>query len=61
MLCPYLIKTEKIIETWKQTPDENGAIKSGTTVKNISYEYRECVMRSCGAYHDGKCNYNNKD
>lgn len=58
MICPYLVKAHTRITGIgykKETPEmENGSV----TVE--VYNYMECKKEKCGAWHRGRCRYNEK-
>ncbi len=58
MHCPYLVETESCIEIWHQTPNESETITDGNTIRIVKHQYAKCVKEECGAYYNGKCNYN---
>ena len=61
MICPYLMKSETFIETWQQAPNESETVTDGVTFRTVTHEYAECLKNDCGAYCDGKSNYNSKE
>lgn len=58
MICPYRDKTETTIQ--KETyhlSDDNLNIGTDIVTKTI-HQPMECLKAECGAYHNGKCTYN---
>lgn len=58
VICPYRDKTETTIQ--KETyhfSDDNLNIGTDIVTKTI-HQPMECVKAECGAYHNGKCTYN---
>jgi len=57
MICPYIRKKEKHVQCWTQRPDESGVIVNGVTTDYWDFEQAECPQEECGAWHDGRCQY----
>lgn len=59
MICPYNNKSETSIQNWTQDHDDDSQILTkGKTITQTIYEPMECQKENCGAWHNGRCNYN---
>lgn len=58
MVCPYNKKSEKHVQQWEQTYDEdtNQAIR-GSTVDKWEFSLADCQKDNCGAWQNGRCCY----
>lgn len=54
MKCPY--NHGKVTECIQQTHDENGFLVQQMTI--TMRQLMECAKEECGAWQDGRCNYN---
>lgn len=59
MKCPYNYRSIKRIS--KASNDladlETGIVKGCADISTAIFEYAECLMSSCGVWHNGKCEY----
>ena len=60
MKCPYNRKSEIHAQAWFQIPNADGIVIRGVTMNQWDYEQADCPKEQCGAWHDGKCCYNEK-
>ena len=58
--CPYNRKklTNISMYTNDLCDEVNGVIKSRKDVTTETYELMQCSAENCGAYFNGRCNYN---
>lgn len=60
MYCPYAVNRHLVQQTtWEY--DESGNQTLQQTIEHNTAEFVECKKESCGAWHDGKCRYNQVD
>lgn len=60
MICPYCNKSETVVQKWTQSyDDERQEPTGGENITQTVYEPMECQTENCGAYHNGKCCFNN--
>lgn len=57
MKCPYACDIETVEETISER-DESGNITFQQTKTVTHRKYVKCLQEECGAWQDGRCNYN---
>ncbi len=57
LLCPYLEKSQTVLQMWDQNSDENQILTDGKTVTRTEYEYMECQKDNCAVFYGGRCHY----
>lgn len=57
MKCPYVIHRRMVTQSSIEY-NEDGQQNSWTEVRNNIAEFAECKKENCGAWHRGKCCYN---
>lgn len=60
MYCPYAVNRHLVQQTTYEYNDDNYQILQQTIEHNTA-EFVECKKELCGAWHDGKCRYNQVD
>ncbi|HEY5586718.1 MAG TPA: hypothetical protein VIK78_19790 [Ruminiclostridium sp.] len=58
--CPYNRKQENCVKQYKNDliNEETGIIKGYTEGYVVEFKLMDCPKEECGAWHNGKCNYN---
>lgn len=57
MKCPYNRKSEKHVQKWSQSLNDENVVTSGLQADECSFELMECEKENCGAWYNGKCCY----
>nr|DAZ64040.1 MAG TPA: hypothetical protein [Caudoviricetes sp.] len=60
MYCPYAVNRHLVQQTTYEYNDDNYQTLQQTIEHNTA-EFVECKKELCGAWHDGKCHYNQVD
>lgn len=60
MYCPYAVNRHPVQQTTYEYNDDNYQTLQQTIEHNTA-EFVECKKELCGAWHDGKCHYNQVD
>ena len=60
MICPYNRKQENCVKQYKNdlVNEDTGIVKGYTEAYTVKFELMECAKENCGAWQNGKCNYN---
>lgn len=60
MKCPYAVNRHNVSQTVFQY-DESGNYTFQQTIDHNTAEFVDCLEENCGAWRDGRCQYNQVD
>lgn len=60
MKCPYAVNRNVNQQTIYEYGD-NGEMTFQQVIENNTAEFVDCLEENCGAYRDGRCQYNQVD
>ena len=60
MKCPYAVSRHTVSQTIFEYDDDGKQTFQQTTDHNTA-EFVDCLKENCGAWRDGKCQYNQVD
>lgn len=60
MFCPYAVNRHLIQQTTYEY-DESGNVTMNQVIEHNTAKFVKCQKEQCGAWHDGRCQYNQVD
>ena len=60
MKCPYAVNRHTVSQT-AFTYDESGNQTFQQTIENNTADFLDCLKEQCGAFRNGRCQYNQVD